>query len=171
MWLKGTEVYKEKKTWKVIRRSIGPPTGEDAQLWHNIRFNSSSFCSGLFARAGPSNRKLVSASIGDAFGRVEGAGMLELDHEHLKDRIRVRSLGVRVRCIHRRAESTLCKSFMRTNCARYCAISRCSYFGQNIAGRATSILCLYYLRVIKCPASRESSSLYLAHNCAIDVKI
>lgn len=157
---------------RTSRRLIRPRAR--TQLWLNIRFNPSSFCSGLFARAGPSGRKLVSVSCEEGVvspslcsrGPWSTAG--ELDRR-LKGRIRARTHANARRERRVRAAAAAKLHFMQIPRTRRRVVGpgayARSYFGQNIAGRATSILCLCRARVIKCltwPASRPLC--YFAHN-------
>lgn len=91
------------------------------------------------------------ASAGDAFGRIEGARIML--NRYLK--------GPYSRSLH---TLTRWRYFIQISHAKYSANARryaASYFGQNIVGRVTSILCLYYLHIIKrAPSLSFSVSLF-----------
>lgn len=146
----------------MIRRSIGTPTAR-TQLRLNIRFNASSFCPGLFAHAEPSGRKLVAPR--SKMPSVESRGPGYVGPIFKGSVFTLASYTDAMKVLY---SSLSCEH--PANVCRYAAsVLRWSYFGRNIAGRATSILCLYYLRVIKRALSfstQVSLCLYFAHNCA-----
>lgn len=147
----------------MIRRSIGTPTAR-TQLRLNIRFNASSFYPGLFAHAEPSGRKLV-------------APRSEMPSAELRGPEYVGPIfkgPVFMLASYTDATKAL---YSNPSCehpanARHYAASWWLYFDQNIVGCATSILCLYYLHVIKRVLSpRENLLLYFAYNCATVAEI
>ena len=152
----------------MIRRSIGTPTAR-TQLRRNIRFNASSFCPGLFAHAEPSGRKLVAPRSEMPSAELRGPGyagpifkgpvfMLASYIDATK------VLYSNPSCEHSCECPTLCCIVMIV-----VIVFRSKYHRL----RRTSILCLYYLDVIKGRAlsPRENLLFYFAHNCAIVAEI